>query len=876
MASTCPPVAAQPLLRDEAAIDKNGSWSEARQRSIRDQLARLLGADELRQAPRQQRLLRHIVEATLAGDAARLKGYTLGVEVFDRGADFDPNVDPIVRVEAGRLRAKLLVHYATVGADDAVVIDVPKGGYAARFVFRDDSPVGHEGAPAAHRPRNHLPVAAERLFGRDDDIVALLELLARHRIVTVVGAGGVGKTRLAEAVTHARLDANRSLRAAWVDLTRIADAALLPPTLAQSLDLPVAQHREPLPALLAAMQPVAALIVFDNAEHLIDEVASLVRAAIAAAREVRVLVTSQAPLRIDGERVLRLDALALPALDAAPEEALRAAAVALFVDRAHALGHRIDTSADGTAAIVRVCRRLDGLPLAIRLAAAHAPLLGMSALETQLEQRRLLLHDAGRDVAAHQRTLHDALAWSYGLLAANEQALFRQLGVFVGGFTHELAVAAGRAVDGRGDDDWSVIECLRTLVERSMVSLEPGDPPRYRLLESQRAFALRELEMRPGALSTARSLHAHAVAAALYIGHEAFWSMTDAQWLPRWAPELDNLRAALDWSAANDAAMFVSLVGSSSALFRLLDIGFEMRRRAAALNADAVAATEPALQVRYWLARAYLQVGAVAEPSHDFALKAERLARSIDDRRRLYLALCHRASSGLVPAPQSRAVLEEISALESDAWPARVRAQRRVAAFVVHTVESRWPQAFEAAQAGFTLACEAGTHMLTALFANEILVALLNLGELAEARRRSIELRARVLPGPAGIVIPFVGTSARCALKVGDTAAARQLLTQMFELCRSVEWSYFYYFGDLFVRLALAEGRFGAAARLLGHADTTAQRAWRWTRVSPSRESSRAALEAAMDARQLAALQLEGSTLDPEAVCALTLNSSGA
>lgn len=891
-----------PAREERAAVDAHGAWSDAQQRSVRDQLACMLESSGWRHAPRQQRLLRHIVEATLAGDASRLKGYTLGVEVFDRGADFDPNIDPTVRVEAGRLRAKLIAYYASEGASDAVVIDIPKGGYAARFVFREAPPHGPalslvdgsprsrrplppeeavggfgragdadgpDRAPGARRRGARLPLAAERIFGRERDMAALLELLAEHRVVTVIGTGGVGKTRLAQAAARVCVDADRSLRAGWVDLTRIADPALLPAALAQALDLPLAPNRDPLPALLMAMQSLPALVVFDNAEHLIDAVAHLVHAVRDAAPDVRVLVTSQAPLRIEGERLFRLDALALPATDASPDDALLAPAVALFVDRARALGHDVDTRAGSIAAIARICRRLDGLPLAIRLAAAHAPLLGLSALEAQLDTRMLVLHDAGRDIPPHQRTLHEALAWSFSLLAPDEQALLRQLGVFVGGFTLDLAVAAREG----GDEEWAVIDRLHTLVERSMVILEPGDPPRYRLLESQREFALRQLEAREGELAAARGRHARAMAHVLPASVRSVWSMPEADWLPLWAPELDNARAALDWSRSHDAALFVALVGWSASLFRVLDLGYELCERAAAVDAAAVAAAKPDDQLAYWLARAVAQQGLGMRPAHDFALQAERVARSIGNVIGLYFALCQRATTGLVPAAQSPVILDEIAALESPAWPPRLRACRRLAEFMVHTVESRWQPALATAQAGFALACEAGARGYEAVFANDIVLALLNLGDVAAAHRRSLELRPHVLDAPSFIAIPFAATSAHCTLLMGDTDGARQALEQMFELSRGIGWTYLDYPGDLYVRLALAEGRCDDAARLLGRADATVQGAWGRTTSSllPSRETSREQLEAALGPGRLAELIREGSTLGPEAVCALTL-----
>lgn len=333
-----------------------------------------------------------------------------------------------------------------------------------------------------------LPPPPASVLGRDVDFAALERLLQQHRLVTLVGAGGIGKTTLALAAAHA-LQPQEPDGAAWVDLAPLADPALLVSTVARGLGI-AAAGANPLAALVKALSQRRMLLVLDNAEHLLDAVAALVQAVLAGAPGVHVLVTSQAALNVGGERLFRLGALAAPELGTPVEEALGYGAVALFVDQAQAADRHFRLTEDKLPAVIDLCTRLDGVALAIKLAAARLPLFGLQGLQARLSERFRLLGHGPRSAPSRQQTLRAALDWSHGLLTPHEQIVFRRLGVFAAGFPLDLA--AKTACD-ETHDEWAVIEALGGLVDRSLVMLEAGDDGRYRLLESARDYALGKL-----------------------------------------------------------------------------------------------------------------------------------------------------------------------------------------------------------------------------------------------------------------------------------------------------------------------------------------------------------------------------------------------
>ena len=364
--------------------------------------------------------------------------------------------------------------------------DEPSGATATMTSVKSIAP----SAPTAPTPVGKaLPPAPTGMLGRDDDLAALERLLQQHRLVTVVGAGGIGKTTLALAAAHgAPGDATDG--PAWVELAPLADPALLVSVVARELGIPV-PGSNPQAALVKALADRRMLLVLDNAEHLVEAVAALVQALLDGAPGVRVLVTSQAALSLGGERLFRLGALAAPDLGVSVEEALSYGAVALFVDQAQAADRHFQLTPDILPTVVDLCVHLDGVALAIKLAAARLPLFGLKGLQARLSERFRLLGQGPRGAPSRQQTLRAALDWSHALLSPDEQTVFRRLGVFLASF--ELDQAAKTACDD-GLDEWAVIEALGALVDRSLVMLDAKSDGRYRLLESAREYALGKLD----------------------------------------------------------------------------------------------------------------------------------------------------------------------------------------------------------------------------------------------------------------------------------------------------------------------------------------------------------------------------------------------
>ena len=329
------------------------------------------------------------------------------------------------------------------------IATIPGRGYRfalPEVVGRVDSTPIAAGAPPASLD---LPPAADSvLIGRDHDLDQLTTLLRQHRLVTVLGAAGVGKTALAQALAGAAV--GQSSIVAWVELAPLTEPALVPGAIARALQLPLA-GTDVETALIRAVKPLDALLVLDNAEHLVEPLARLVPRLLASAPSLRLLVTSQAPLKLDGEWLFRLDPLSCPLDGATPDQALTHGAVALFVAQAEAAGCRFSLDDANVGTVIDICRRLDGVALAIKLAAARLPLLGLAGLQTGLAQSLKILGGGTRDaVGRRHETLRAAFDWSHALLAPPEQVVFRRLGVFVGGFTLEAARAV--CADERLDD----------------------------------------------------------------------------------------------------------------------------------------------------------------------------------------------------------------------------------------------------------------------------------------------------------------------------------------------------------------------------------------------------------------------------------------
>jgi predicted ATPase len=402
-----------------------------------------------------------------------------------------------------------------------------------------------------------LPLALTTYVGRESDMVAISALLREHRLVTLTGAGGVGKTRAALQAADALGD-DWDYPPRFVSLSAVADASSVTQTVAASLGVQEVPSHSLVETLRSYLESKAVLLILDNCEHVIEPAAQLAEALLSSCPRVRILATSREPLRIAGEHAYRLPSLAVPPPHGlhrlTASGALEYGAIRLFVDRARAVNHRFELTDEHASIVAELCGRLDGMPLAIELAAARANSLSVQALTERLAERFRLLTGGERTALPRQQTMRAAIDWSYDLLSANERRIFERLSVFAGGCT--LAVAARVC----GDDDAreaDVFDALCALADKSLVlaDLNNGET-RYRLLESFRQYAREKLAER-GETNVLARRHALAyleMAKALDRGAE---EKIDEIWRAPVGSELENWRAALEWTltARNDVVL---------------------------------------------------------------------------------------------------------------------------------------------------------------------------------------------------------------------------------------------------------------------------------------------------------------------------------
>ncbi|MCA1706916.1 MAG: adenylate/guanylate cyclase domain-containing protein, partial [Actinobacteria bacterium] len=343
-------------------------------------------------------------------------------------------------------------------------------------------------APGSH-PTN-LPARLPPLIGRDSELAALIELLTTDDVslVTLTGPGGTGKTRLALA-TGTELLSSFPHGVFFVDLSATTDASLVVPQIAQSLSLRETAGRSLKDTLSDHLADKEILLIVDNLEQVIDA-ATDIAILFTSAPGIKVLVTSREALRVAGEKEAPVPPLSLPSSSEPLEEVVASPAVRLFVARAKNIRPDFQLTPGDASIVAEVCRRLDGLPLAIELAAARVKVLSLPALNDRLAQGLKVLTSGRRDATVRQRTLRGAIAWSYDLLSEDEQTLFRRLGVFAGGWSLD----AVEQVCDRGDLCLDVLDGLASLIDKSLVRAVEGDDGRFSMLETIRSFAAETLE----------------------------------------------------------------------------------------------------------------------------------------------------------------------------------------------------------------------------------------------------------------------------------------------------------------------------------------------------------------------------------------------
>lgn len=732
---------------------------------------------------------------------------------------------PGLVVEEANVQVQVSALRKLLGAD--AIATIPGLGYRFAAGLQESA------APEAvdlRRSDADLPVriaapslqhATNTLVGRADDVRMLAEWVASDRLVTVLGPGGIGKTRLVQEVAQ-RLAREWAAETpggvAWVDLSAINSAEHLAATMANAARLPLGDvPGSAQDALVRALTERELLLVLDNCEHLVADVGRMAHAILSTAPKVRMLVTSQERLKVPGERVYRLEPLSVPPPGTPTDRLLDFSAAQMLAQRARLSDRRFEITPANGAAVAQLLSHLDGLPLAIEMAAARLPVMGPQALCERLSEWLRLLRGDSHGVPARQHTLRATLDWSHSLLSAPEQTLLRRLAVFAGSF--RIDTAQRTAADGELDA-FAVLDGLGSLVDKSLVQLDRLEPPRYRLLETTRLYAAEQLAQHAEFDATV-ARHGQAMAVLASEVEERYWTMGDTPWLASYAPEYDDLQAAFDRACAAAQAEVAALTGNAlQRLDHLRSVNAPRRRRTEALFALLPAA---AAQARAWIWNCLASHGLIAlevMPRLDAARNAVQAWRDLNDTLRLHFAL------GFYAAECARAgrfddadrAIAEAQALENPAWPLR-RLMWGAAArggVCIHRGDAAGYR--KATRTELALADQAGAERAAAWARLKLADAALMADDLAEA----IELgwravrELRLLDQPSNLGLALSNLCAALLLN-GHRSAAAQAAAEALPLMWRNGWGYLLL--DSVALLAAQQARASDAALLLGFVD---------------------------------------------------------
>ncbi len=714
--------------------------------------------------------------------------------------------------------------------------------------------------------RTNLPDRLLPLIGRDDDVAALLRLVAEHPLVTVIGAGGTGKTLLAQHLLD-RQRATLMHGVCWIELAGLSDGSMLTSTVAKGLGVPLGSDQT-VSALAAATAPLKILLAIDNAEHLLVDVARMVESLLAYAPGIRVLATSQAPLKVKGEHIYRLEPLGIPRHEVPASEALGFGAVALFVDRAQAADRHFVLTDENVEEVRTLCQRVDGSALAIELAAARLPLLGLSALTSSLDERLRLLTKGSSTAPQRQQTLRSALEWSHRWLGETEQLVFRRLAVVVGSSALPLIqqIVADDSVDR-----WQVLDALDALVDRSFVAVLGTSPPRYRLLESPRAFAL-EMLARSGEEASFRQRHAQAVLEHFISTCEASRGLLSDRLVAELEPDHDNARTALTWALEHERVLAVAAAPSLS---KSLCAGQQDAKTAlwtsteGCLNEDidsSLLAGWTTAATSYWADR-HPEVG------RSWGRRAIALHRGVGDRLGLYEALCAQAlSRSATGRDEIRAALDELRSIERPQWPASLRYLGAQAETFVAYYEEDWPQCEATLWETLRLAEEAGSSTGRNSALTNIADMALIKGDAAEAVRLGKDLEAHMAALRSTSRLLFVRQNLlKALLAIDDIVAARAMAEANWQSAMGAGFDL--YWLDALTLLAAQEKRMRTAARVRGFTDAAYTANQEKRRIGEFRAVERAAslTRAALGESSLSNLRAQGAAMTAVEIAGIVL-----
>jgi predicted ATPase/DNA-binding winged helix-turn-helix (wHTH) protein len=506
----------------------------------------------------------------------------------------------------------------------------------SRRAYRFIAPVTEDAPARSSRPTN-LPEPLSELIGREAELGEVTALATAHRLVSLVGAGGIGKTRLGFEVARHLLP--RYPDGVFVaELGPLSSPELVPTTVASALGLTHVAGTASPERIAGAVGTKKLLLVIDNCEHVIDAAAGMAETLLRAGRSVSLLATSREPLRASGEHIYRVPPLGVPAEDNQDiEDVFTHGAVRLFALRAHAVEPRYVADGRVAAATAAICRRLDGIPLAIELAATRIAAFGVGGVAARLDDRFRLLMAGSRTALPRHQTMRATLDWSHELLSESERVVLRRLGVFAGAFTLDAASAVAASVDVPASE---AVDSVASLVDKSLLSANvAGTIVRYRLLETTRAYA-REKLFETAEVDHFARRHAEFYRKLFEHAEAELETRSTAEWLVAYRPHLDDLRAALDWafSPSGDAGVGVALTAATVPLWTHLSLLAECRGRVeqAIASLGPQVPSDPGRDMRLYLAlgHALMHGHASTDQEIDAALtKGLELAEIMDDTR---------------------------------------------------------------------------------------------------------------------------------------------------------------------------------------------------------------------------------------------------
>jgi predicted ATPase/DNA-binding winged helix-turn-helix (wHTH) protein len=765
-----------------------------------------------------------------------------------------------------------------LGDQEGLIGTVSRRGYRFAGKVQEVAADSWE-APDALRGRPPtLPLLLTPLIGREDELVTIEWMLRSHRCVTLLGPGGVGKTRLALEVAQRRA-AGRVEKVCLAELAAIGDGDNVVAAIATSVGLFGPSGMPLLARIRHALRDTATLLVVDNCEHLIEATAAVAYELLQYCPSIQILATSQRPLSIAGEQRFHVTMLGLPPPEASDRSLLLASpAVRLLLARVDDCDSQLAFDGDALREAGELCRQLDGNALAIELAAVRVATLGLAATRTGLTDRFQLLAGARREVLPKHQTLNSMMDWSHALLSAEQAAVFRRLSVFSGGWTigsaREVVCAAA---DHRTDVDSRLAE----LVEWSLVAREASTrSPRFRMLETQRVYANERLRAsgENAHYATAHARHLCAVFEASY----AEWDSTpDEQWIARYGPERENLRAAIRTVIESpDPALEARLVGSSIWLWRATGAIHEFQQilRGPLLRANVHSPN--AFTARVLLAYAYA-LHATSTDSQSIKAAAECAVASFDGAEDALGAanavLClASAFAQLGDTASHRACLTRAESLlgglekgktygwycGSHAWAAQLAGEPREA--LAWAIKSRAAFHGSGAWHGETRAMLHIADLKLAVGDSD--------GAIAFGTESVERLQGGLHRDDFGRALANLGAA---WFAHGDLSLARGYWSRALDELRGLDFSYWVF--DHIALLAIAEGRDNCAAQMIGYADSGYARLQKGRRVQNEQRSHMAAmahLESRYRVGELATLMLEGANASEEEVIAVALPSS--